>query len=76
MKSKLAVCVRGPPLGPRLSQGLQAFLERKKYFWLPRVASDVTSISSSCGLGSGLAPEILTLSCCSVQGGKKRGANQ
>lgn len=45
----------------QIYSGTAGFLGEEKYFWLPWVGSDVTSVSSSSGLGSGLSPEILSL---------------
>lgn len=51
------------------------FLGEESYFWSTRVSSDVTSASSSSGLGSSLAPEILlSLSCCSERGAESSDA--
>lgn len=47
------------------------FSDRKVIFGPRRVGSDVTSASSSSGLGSSLDPEILpSFSCCSGRGGR------
>lgn len=43
----------------RFAQRVAGFLRQESYFWLTWVGSDVTSVSSSSGLGSSLAPEIL-----------------
>lgn len=48
-----------PSPGARFARGIAGFLGEESYFWPPRVGSDVTSVSSSSGLGSSLAPEIL-----------------
>lgn len=47
------------PPGARSARGAAGFLGEEGYFWPARVASDVTSVSSSSGPGSSLAPEIL-----------------
>lgn len=73
MKIKLTVCSTlnmllyvTLPRG-RICLGSAGFLGREGYFWLTRVGCDVTSVSSSPGLGSDLAAEILlSLSCCSA----------
>lgn len=61
VKIKLTVCVCDTPPRGQIFSEPTGFLGEEKYFWLPRVGSDVTSVSSSSGLRSGLAPEILWL---------------
>lgn len=43
----------------RFAHRVASFLGQESYFWLTWVGSDVTSVSSSSGLRSSLAPEIL-----------------
>lgn len=47
------------PPGARFHSGAAGFLGEERYFWRRRAGSDVTRVSSSSGLGSSLAPEIL-----------------
>lgn len=48
-----------PSPDARSAQRAAGFLGQEGYFWLTRVGSDVTSVSSSSGPGSSLDPEIL-----------------
>lgn len=43
----------------QICSGAAGFLGEESYFWRTRVGSDVTSVSSSSGLRSSVAPEIL-----------------
>lgn len=59
-KKSSHVCVQHVTLGiGQICAGDAGFLGQEGYFWLTRIGSDVTSASSSSGLGSSLASEIL-----------------
>lgn len=69
------LCMWPSPGGAHICSVAAGFLGEKSYFWSTRVSSDVTSASSSSGLGSSLAPEILlSLSCCSERGAESSDA--